>query len=141
MLARPSITKAAALCAWFASCSIDLCLYYPHATFQVAGAYRLAQRSRCIRTRLTDDSIVPRARGVRFFLVHSCSPPLSSTRPVLFGHYLRYISSFHIFCGPIPVLSNGTGGTIESSVYNSLASLGQAVSACNLKRGVWIVKA
>ena len=100
VLARLSIANAAALCAWFASCSTDLCLYYPHATFQVAGAY------------------------------------------IYLRHYLRYISSFHIFCGPIPVLSNGTGlvllsggeqectkknrtplarGTIESSVYNGFS--------------------
>ena len=38
---------------------------------------------------------------VAMFTLHTHA--LSRTLPI------RYISSFHIFCGPIPVLSNGTG--------------------------------
>ena len=50
VFARLSTTKSAAARAWFASGFIGLYLCYSQPTSQVAGAYRLAYRSRFVRT-------------------------------------------------------------------------------------------
>ena len=50
VFARLSTTKSAAVRAWFASGFIGLYLCYSYPMFQAAGAYRLAYRSRFVRT-------------------------------------------------------------------------------------------
>ena len=77
MFASPSTTKSAAVCDWFAS---DFIVLYPLLfTSHVSSCRHLPlglQKPFC-----TDNLIVLCMRGVRFFLVHFHSPPLSYTKP------------------------------------------------------------